>query len=59
MSLQRLAQPLTLLWVGLAGLLVFTALRGSRDRGRSHPYAEKAPVTDGIPAVRSWNGVRS
>jgi hypothetical protein len=58
-TLKRLAQPLTLLWVGLAGLLVFTALRGSRDRGRSHPYAEKAPVTDGIPVVRSWNGVRS
>ena len=46
-TLKRFAQPLTVMWILLAALLLFTAVRGSRARTiRRHPYADKAPVSD-------------
>lgn len=49
-TLKRFLQPLTAMWLLLAALLVFTAARGSRRIRRFvHPYADKAPVTDGMP----------
>ncbi|WP_298515438.1 right-handed parallel beta-helix repeat-containing protein [uncultured Nocardioides sp.] len=48
-TLKRFAQPLTVLWILLAALLLFSAVRGARSRGRkAHPYADKRPVSDGI-----------
>lgn len=47
-TLKRFLQPLTAMWLLLAALLIFTAARGSRRVRRIvHPYADKAPVTDG------------
>jgi hypothetical protein len=47
-TLKRFLQPLTLMWILLAALLVFTALRGARSRRvKAHPYADKERVTDG------------
>ena len=49
-TLKRFLQPLTAMWLLLAALLVFTAARGSRRIRRIvHPYADKAPVSDGAP----------
>ena len=49
-TLKRFLQPLTAMWILLAALLIFTAARGSRRiRKIVHPYADKAPVTDGMP----------
>ena len=53
-TLKRFLQPLTAMWLGLAALLIFTAARGTRKIRRIvHPYADKAPVTDGqaVPAT--------
>ncbi|WP_244928678.1 right-handed parallel beta-helix repeat-containing protein [Nocardioides sp. W7] len=51
-TLKRFAQPLTVLWILLGALLLFTALRGARSRqSRRHPYADKAPVSDGAPTA--------
>ena len=48
-TLGRFLQPLTLMWLLLASLLVFTAVRGARARRqRAHPYADKAPVSGGL-----------
>ncbi|WBQ04592.1 right-handed parallel beta-helix repeat-containing protein [Kribbella sp. CA-293567] len=47
-TLKRFLQPLTAMWLLLAALLIFTAARGTRQARRvAHPYADKAPVTDG------------
>jgi hypothetical protein len=44
-TLKRFAQPLTVLWILLGVLLLFSAARGSRSRGlKAHPYADKRPV---------------
>jgi hypothetical protein len=49
-TLKRFLQPLTAMWLLLAALLIFTAARGTRRIRRViHPYADKAPVTDGMP----------
>lgn len=51
-TLKRFLQPLTLMWLLLGGLLMFTALRGSRARReKAHPYADKVPVSDGVPVA--------
>lgn len=48
-TLKRFLQPLTMMWLILGLLLVFTAVHGSRARRRkAHPYGDKAPVSDGI-----------
>jgi hypothetical protein len=53
-TLKRFLQPLTAMWILLAALLIFTAARGSRRiRKIVHPYADKAPVTDGLPVPAS------
>lgn len=45
-TVKRFLQPLTLLWLALAALVVTTALLGLRRRaGIQHPYADKAPVS--------------
>jgi hypothetical protein len=47
-TLKRFLQPLTLMWVILGAMLLFTALRGARSRRvKTHPYADKGRVTDG------------
>jgi hypothetical protein len=47
-TLKRFLQPLTLMWIILGSLLLFTAVRGARGRARrAHPYEDKLPVTDG------------
>lgn len=49
-TLKRFLQPLTAMWLALAALLLFTAARGTRMRRRfGHPYADKAPVSNGVP----------
>jgi len=49
-TLKRFLQPLTAMWLGLAALLIFTAARGTRKIRRIvHPYADKAPVSNGQP----------
>lgn len=51
-TLKRFAQPLTLLWISLGALLLFTAVRGARSRGtKRHPYADKAPLSGTAPVV--------
>ncbi len=53
-TLKRFLQPLTAMWLLLAALLIFTAARGSRRIRRIvHPYADKAPVSDGRPMAAS------
>lgn len=50
-TLKRFLQPLTLMWLLLGALLVFTAVHGARARRhKGHPYADKLPVSDGVPA---------
>lgn len=47
-TLKRFAQPLTVLWILLGVLLLFSAARGTRSRGlKAHPYADKRPVAGG------------
>ena len=51
-TLKHFAQPLTLMWLLLGGLLLFTAVRGARAREtKQHPYADKLPVSDGSPVT--------
>jgi hypothetical protein len=51
-TLKRFAQPLTVLWILLGALLLFSAARGARSRDRkAHPYADKRPVSDGVAAA--------
>ncbi|MUK02281.1 right-handed parallel beta-helix repeat-containing protein [Vibrio cholerae] len=39
-------QPLTVLWLFLALIVVFTAIKGAgRSREKTHPYADKIPLT--------------
>lgn len=46
-TLKRFLQPLTAMWLVLAGLLVFTAVRGVRaHREKRHPYAATEPMWD-------------
>ncbi|MEV6282928.1 right-handed parallel beta-helix repeat-containing protein [Kribbella sp. NPDC051770] len=53
-TLKRFLQPLTAMWLLLAALLIFTAARGTRRIRRFvHPYADKAPVSDGRPVPAS------
>ena len=61
-TLKRFAQPLTVLWIVLGGLLLFTAVRGVRHlESKGHPYADKQPVSDGASVaatqVRHREGV--
>ncbi|WP_182526431.1 NosD domain-containing protein [Nocardioides dongkuii] len=57
-TLKRFAQPLTVLWSLLGGLLLFTALRGARSRrARRHPYLDKAPAWDPTPVQVGGVGV--
>lgn len=52
-TLKRFLQPLTLMWLLLGALLLFTAVRGSRARQhKAHPYADKASVSAGVPVAR-------
>jgi len=54
-------QPLTVIWVLLGLLLVFTALTGHRRRGIRHPYAEQVPLTQlsrGVVPPDSLRGTR-
>lgn len=47
-TLRHFLQPLTLMWLLLAALLVFSAVRGARRRqSRAHPYGDKVAVSDG------------
>jgi hypothetical protein len=59
-TLKRFLQPLTLMWILLATLLVFTAVHGARARRlKNHPYADKVPVTDGVARpTRELEGTR-
>jgi hypothetical protein len=43
--LQTLSQPLSVIWVALGLLLLFTALTGHNRRGTRNPYAERVPLT--------------
>jgi hypothetical protein len=44
-TLKRFLQPLTLMWLLLGTLLLFTAVRGARTRrDKAHPYADKRPL---------------
>lgn len=55
---QRFAQPLTLVWVGLGLLLLLTAVTGYRMR-RSHSREDRTPLTDlsrGIVPVEQVRG---
>lgn len=53
-TLKRFLQPLTLMWLLLGVLLVFTALRGARSRRqKAHPYADKLPVSGSVPVVHA------
>ncbi|MCW2851984.1 MAG: right-handed parallel beta-helix repeat-containing protein [Nocardioides sp.] len=46
-TVKHFAQPLTVMWLALGGLLLFTALRGAGTRPeRRHPYADKTPLHD-------------
>ncbi|WP_185995785.1 right-handed parallel beta-helix repeat-containing protein [Nocardioides campestrisoli] len=46
-TLKRFLQPLTLMWLLLGALLLFTAVRGARARPEKlHPYADKRPLHD-------------
>jgi hypothetical protein len=60
-TLKKFLQPLTTIWLLLAALLLFTAVRGTRHRWRrGHPYADKAPVSDGmtLPPLPRQAGAR-
>jgi hypothetical protein len=59
-TLKRFLQPLTLMWILLATLLVFTAVHGARARRlKNHPYADKVAVTDGVARpTRELEGTR-
>ncbi|MEU0337224.1 right-handed parallel beta-helix repeat-containing protein [Streptomyces sp. NPDC006193] len=48
-KLRHYASPMTLLWTGILLLILFSAVRGRRGRGRHagpgvHPYLDKAPL---------------
>lgn len=56
-TLKRFLQPLTLMWILLGLLVVFTAVRGARRHRRfTHPYADKAPLPVVIPQQRTELG---
>jgi hypothetical protein len=60
-TLGRIFQPLNLLWTILGIVVVVTAVRGLRYRGRrAHPYEDKRPVTStstsSSPCRRWWAG---
>ncbi len=48
-----IAQPLTLVWVSLAVLLLFTAMSGRRMRNSRHPYSDRRPLTELTPGIVS------
>lgn len=51
-TLGRIFQPLNLLWTILGIVVVVTAVRGLRYRGRrAHPYEDKRPVTTDVDVV--------
>ncbi|WP_448004670.1 right-handed parallel beta-helix repeat-containing protein [Agromyces bauzanensis] len=54
-------QPLTIIWVALGLLLLFTALTGHRRRGIRHPYADRIPLTElseGVVSPETLRGAR-
>lgn len=53
-----ITQPLTLVWVGLAVLLLFTAMTGSRLRHSREPYSEHRPLTELTPGIVSVDKLR-
>jgi Right handed beta helix region len=59
-TLKKFLQPLTALWLALATLLLFTAVRGTRRIRRiRHPYLDKVAVSDGVPvSVMVSRGLR-
>ncbi|MCU1634494.1 MAG: right-handed parallel beta-helix repeat-containing protein, partial [Micrococcaceae bacterium] len=45
-ALKNFFQPLTVLWLLLAMIVVFTAVKGAgRSRDKKHPYEDKVPLT--------------
>lgn len=59
--LSTFLQPLTVIWILLALLLLFTALTGHRRHGIRHPYPERVPLTslsDGVASPESLRGAR-
>jgi len=59
--LSTFLQPLTIVWLALALLLLFTALTGHRRRGIRHPYADRVPLTelsDGVMSPETLRGTR-
>ncbi|WP_404433865.1 right-handed parallel beta-helix repeat-containing protein [Microbacterium lacus] len=59
---QTVAQPLTLLWIGLGAILLITAIAGSRRRATGDLYLERRPLTEisrGIVSVDDLRGPRS
>ncbi|MEC5200182.1 hypothetical protein RCH21_002425 [Arthrobacter sp. PL16] len=45
-ALKNFFQPLTVLWLLLAMIVVFTAIKGAgRSRDKKHPYEDKVPLT--------------
>src|SRR5215207_3074272 len=52
------AQPLTLVWVGLAALLLFTAITGARKRHSRDPYSDHRPLTELTPGIVSVDQLR-
>jgi len=60
--LNTLGQPLTLVWVTLGLLVVFTALTGHRRRDIRNPFADRVPLTElsaGIVSPEELRGQRS
>jgi hypothetical protein len=59
-TLKRFLQPLTLMWILLATLLVFTAVHGARTRRqKNHPYPDRIPITNGVVrTTRELDGIR-
>jgi hypothetical protein len=57
--LKTLAQPLTLIWIALGLLVVFTALRGHGVGTPRSPYADRVPLTQLSRGIMSPDEARS